>query len=160
MHAQFRTYRLNEAGQQRAEHISEAFSGLLTVLEREVPEGYQLGLCRSLLEQASFHAKKGMSMDAGNQAAEQGPPATTAQPSAAKYSPPAELLTEAARELAEAAPEELAGAAAAYGAYNEAVGGKSAATGAPLPNWEENPNALVKVGWLQVHRATRAASNQ
>jgi hypothetical protein len=68
------------------------------------------------------------------------------------YTPPAELLEKAAKELEHAAPEEVAGAQRAYEAYNAAVGGRSAATGAPLPTWEQNPNALVKYGWLAVHR--------
>lgn len=68
MHAQFRTYRLNEAGQQKAQHISEAFDELLTKLEGLVPEGRQLALCRTQLEQACFFAKKGMAEATGNQA--------------------------------------------------------------------------------------------
>lgn len=90
MHAQFRTYRLNEAGQQKAEYIAEAFDELLTKLERVVPEGNQLGLCRNQLEQACFFAKKGMAMAGGNQADAQGPEegGTAPDPSAA---PPAAM---------------------------------------------------------------------
>lgn len=66
MHAQFRTYRLNAGGQEKAQQISEAFDELLTKLEGLVPEGNQLGLCRNQLEQACFFAKKGMAMDAEN----------------------------------------------------------------------------------------------
>lgn len=69
MHAQFRTYRLNASGQQAAQSISQAFDELLTKLERLVPEGNQLGLCRNQLEQACFFAKKGMAMSTGNQEA-------------------------------------------------------------------------------------------
>jgi hypothetical protein len=36
------------------------------------------------------------------------------------------------------------------------VGGKSAATGATLPSWENNPNALVKFGWLACTEAATA----
>jgi hypothetical protein len=73
MHAQFRTYRLNEAGQQKAEYIAQAYDELLSSkLERVVPEGYQLGLCRNLLEQACFFAKKGMAMAPENRVDSQG----------------------------------------------------------------------------------------
>lgn len=67
MHAQFRTYPLNTTGQQKALAISEAFDELLTKLEKLVPEGLQLGMCQSMLEQACFFAKKGMAMDSSNQ---------------------------------------------------------------------------------------------
>lgn len=80
MHAQFRTYRLNASGQQAAQSISQAFDELLTKLERLVPEGNQLGLCRNQLEQACFFAKKGMAMATGNQSDEQGKPEESAPP--------------------------------------------------------------------------------
>jgi hypothetical protein len=72
------------------------------------------------------------------------------------YTPPAELLERAAKELEHAHANELERAALLYESYNKAVGGRSAATGAPLPSWEGNPNALVKHGWLEAAKALRA----
>lgn len=85
MHAQFRTYRLNEAGQQKAQAISEVFDELLSKLERLVPEGHQLNLCGNKLEQACFFAKKGMAMDASNQEGHpEGEPSQSPLPHAAQ----------------------------------------------------------------------------
>jgi hypothetical protein len=53
---------LNEKGFARVQNIGHAFDTLLCVIEAAVPEGRQLSIVRSKLEEACFYAKKGISL--------------------------------------------------------------------------------------------------
>lgn len=68
---------------------------------------------------------------------------TNAQP----YSPPPEMVAAAEEKLAAASPAALARAEAAYQAYGDVTGGRSAVTGALLPTFAEC-KPLVRAGWL------------
>lgn len=60
MHAAFQVHMLTEEGKTKAREIAESFDALLTKLEALVPEGRELAITRTKLEEACFFAKKGM----------------------------------------------------------------------------------------------------
>lgn len=63
------------------------------------------------------------------------------------YSPPPEMVAAAEAKLAAATPAALAKAEAAYQAYGDVTGGRSAVTGAQLPAFADC-KPLVRAGWL------------
>lgn len=66
MHAQFTVHMLNEAGKVKASEIATAFDLLLTRLEQLCPDGREMAIVRTKLEEASFFAKKAMANDTQN----------------------------------------------------------------------------------------------
>ena len=60
MNDQFTVHKLNDGGLEKAQAIAEAFDLLLEKLKKEVPEGRELSLVKTKLEEACFFAKKGM----------------------------------------------------------------------------------------------------
>jgi hypothetical protein len=61
MHAAFQVHMLTEDGQRKARAIAQAFDDLLSLLVAEgVPEGREMALVRTKLEEACFFAKKAM----------------------------------------------------------------------------------------------------
>lgn len=60
MHKEFLVHKLTDDGIALAKEIADAFDYLLSHLEEMVPEGRELSIVRTKLEEASFFAKKGM----------------------------------------------------------------------------------------------------
>lgn len=60
MHAQFKVHMLTDEGKQKARDVAEAFDTLLSKLEGLAPDGREMALCRTKLEEACFFAKKAM----------------------------------------------------------------------------------------------------
>jgi hypothetical protein len=60
MNELFTGHLLNEKGFARVQDIGRAFDTLLKVVEAAVPEGRQLSIVRTKLEEACFYAKKGV----------------------------------------------------------------------------------------------------
>jgi hypothetical protein len=79
-------------------------------------------------------------------------PSSSPLPSSSGYTPPLELFHAAVELLQGATPTEIAAAARAYGAYSMPTGGRSAITGAELPDFGVC-TPLVRAGWLSVARA-------
>ncbi|QDE83326.1 hypothetical protein [Myxococcus xanthus] len=63
------------------------------------------------------------------------------------YTPPSELVSAAEQSVASASPESLAQAERLYVAYGGVTGGRSAVTGATLPQFSAC-SVLVRAGWL------------
>jgi hypothetical protein len=78
-------------------------------------------------------------------------PASNTPAASPSYTPPPELLQEAEAMLRDACPEELTLAARAYVAYGLPTGGRSAISGAELPDFDVC-RPLVRAGWLAVVR--------
>ncbi len=66
MHAAFQVHMLNEDGKFKARAIAESFDYLLTTLEQICPDGREMAIVRTKLEEASFFAKKAMANSAEN----------------------------------------------------------------------------------------------
>ena len=64
---EFETHVLNEVGMSRAKIIGNLFTEFLNELESVVPEGRHLSIVKTKLEDACFHAKKGMACNKDNQ---------------------------------------------------------------------------------------------
>lgn len=64
---EFQVHRLNPAGLNKAEVVADLFDSLLEGVKGEVPEGRELSLVKTHLEQACFHAKKGIAKQKENQ---------------------------------------------------------------------------------------------
>ncbi|WAM23803.1 hypothetical protein [Myxococcus sp. NMCA1] len=71
------------------------------------------------------------------------------------YTPPPELVSSAERDVAGASPEDMAQAERLYVVYGGVTGGRSAVTGAPLPQFSAC-SVLVRAGWIAVARAVLA----
>lgn len=67
MSSLFRVHRLNEDGLKKAEVIAEAFNRCLFELQSCCPEGRELSIVKTKLEEAAFFAKKSMANVASNQ---------------------------------------------------------------------------------------------
>jgi len=67
MFSEFEVHKLNEAGIAKAVHIAGDFSSLLGSLTTVCPEGREMSIVRTKLEEASFFAKKAMAKQAENQ---------------------------------------------------------------------------------------------
>lgn len=57
---EFEVYILNAEGERKAEEIAEMFSDLLANLELVVPDGRDLSIVKTKLQEACFFAKRGM----------------------------------------------------------------------------------------------------
>ena len=67
MFAEFEVHKLNEAGIGKAVHIAGDFSSLLGSLMTVCPEGREMSIVKTKLEEACFFAKKAMAKDEANQ---------------------------------------------------------------------------------------------
>jgi hypothetical protein len=67
MHELFAVHKLNEDGLQRAKNLANEFDSLLTKVAEMVPEGREMSIVKTKLEEACFFAKKGMAKDKKNQ---------------------------------------------------------------------------------------------
>ena len=56
----FQVHKLNEKGLYKAGQIAESFSNLLEELAEYCPEGRELAIVKTKLEEAAFFAKKSM----------------------------------------------------------------------------------------------------
>ncbi len=56
----FEVHMLTEDGKAKAKEIAEGFDSLLTKLTGIVPQGRELAIVKTKLEEACFFAKKGM----------------------------------------------------------------------------------------------------
>lgn len=61
MDSAFTVHKLNDNGLAKSKVIAESFDELLGKLAAVVPEGRELALVKTKLEEACFFAKKGMS---------------------------------------------------------------------------------------------------
>lgn len=66
MRPQFKVHMLNDIGKQKAKEIAEDFDQLLAALEGKCPDGRELAIVRTKLEEACFFAKKSMASAPGN----------------------------------------------------------------------------------------------
>lgn len=66
-HELFEVHMLNDDGKTRAADLAVAFSKLLSVIEGICPEGRELSIVKTKLEEASFFAKKAMAKQPENQ---------------------------------------------------------------------------------------------
>jgi len=64
---EFEVHRLNQRGLENADSIATWFDTVLEEIKGIVPEGRQLSLVKTHLEQACFYAKKGMAQQSANQ---------------------------------------------------------------------------------------------
>lgn len=62
MNPAFQVHMLNEEGKAKAQQISSLFDELLLGLSERVPDGRELAIVRTKLEEACFFAKKGMAL--------------------------------------------------------------------------------------------------
>ena len=61
MRSQFEVHKLSDWGQDKARHIANAFNGLVTQLQAiGCPEGREMSIVMTKLEEACFFAKKAM----------------------------------------------------------------------------------------------------
>lgn len=60
MHDAFAVHTLTDEGKHKAQDIAEAFDGLLKKLGSLVPDGREMAIVRTKLEEACFFAKKAM----------------------------------------------------------------------------------------------------
>lgn len=60
MHEAFEVHMLTSEGKDKARAIATAFDALLHSVMQHVPEGRELALVKTKLEEACFFAKKGM----------------------------------------------------------------------------------------------------
>ncbi len=65
--SEFKVHKLNENGLENARVIAGAFDDLLHALRVIIPEGRELSIVRTKLEEACFFAKKAMAMHPENQ---------------------------------------------------------------------------------------------
>lgn len=66
MHKLFQVHILNEQGKDKAKQIARAFDELHTKLSVLCPDGRELSVARTKLEEACFFAKKSMACDSSN----------------------------------------------------------------------------------------------
>lgn len=66
MYEEFVVYLLNDEGKAKAKGISDAFCELMETIRAICPEGRQLSIAQTKLEEACFFAKKAMASDASN----------------------------------------------------------------------------------------------
>lgn len=66
MHKEFAVHMLNDEGKKKAVEIAASFDVLLTKLEETCPNGRELAIVRTKLEEAAFFAKKAMAADPAN----------------------------------------------------------------------------------------------
>lgn len=59
----FQVHMLNDIGKQKAREIAEDFDHLLGELKEVCPEGREMAIVRTKLEEACFFAKKAMAND-------------------------------------------------------------------------------------------------
>lgn len=64
----FEVHMLNDVGKKNAQAIAESFNNLLQALNLWCPEGRELSIVKTKLEEASFFAKKSMANVPENQA--------------------------------------------------------------------------------------------
>lgn len=64
---EFQVHRLNEGGLKKAEDIAIGFDNLLNELKNHLPDGRELSLVKTHLEQACFFAKKAIAKQPANQ---------------------------------------------------------------------------------------------
>ncbi len=71
MHPHFEVHKLNAAGMEKAKAIATAFDDFATSIKQIAgfPLGRQESIVMTNLEEACFHAKKGMAMQTDNQEA-------------------------------------------------------------------------------------------
>lgn len=67
MNKLFQVHMLNDLGVKTAEDIAAHFDGLLAHLSTVCPDGRELALVKTKLEEACFYAKKAMASDPRNQ---------------------------------------------------------------------------------------------
>ncbi len=65
--SRFAPYKLTEQGQRQAQAIGDVFQDLLVALEAMCPQGREMSLATTKLDEACIWAKKAMAEDAGNQ---------------------------------------------------------------------------------------------
>ena len=63
MHDAFAVHMLTDEGKIKARGIAEAFDGLLSALTSLAPDGREMAIVRTKLEEACFFAKKAMAKD-------------------------------------------------------------------------------------------------
>ena len=63
----FKVHMLNEMGKLRAQNIAKSFEQCLIDLEGLCPDGRDLAIVRTKLQEACFFAKRAMAMDTENQ---------------------------------------------------------------------------------------------
>lgn len=63
----FEVHKLNPVGFMKADSIADAFDTLLYRLKQLCPEGRELSIVKTKLEEAAFFAKKAMANDPANQ---------------------------------------------------------------------------------------------
>ena len=73
MDSAFEVHTFSELGEQKAKVISEAFDRLMTNLRNVCPDGHELALVKTKLEEACFFAKKAMGNIAENRVSSNGP---------------------------------------------------------------------------------------
>jgi hypothetical protein len=66
MNKEFQVHRLNERGLERAANIAGAFDYLLDTLKGLLPEGRELSIVKTKLEEGCFFAKKAIANDPEN----------------------------------------------------------------------------------------------
>jgi hypothetical protein len=67
MYPLFEVHMLNEVGKGKASQIAGSFSGLLGELELICPQGRELAIVKTKMEEACFYAKKAMANAPENQ---------------------------------------------------------------------------------------------
>lgn len=67
LNPEFKVHILNETGIFKAHRIAQKFDELLNNLKDLCPEGRELSIVKTKLEEASFFAKKSMAKDINNQ---------------------------------------------------------------------------------------------
>jgi hypothetical protein len=63
MHREFAVHKLNDVGIAKASQIAQEFDKLLGAVEQICPEGRELSIVKTKLEEASFFAKKSIALD-------------------------------------------------------------------------------------------------
>ena len=66
-HMLFASVKLNVSGLNKVNSIRTVFTACLEALEKTCPDGRELALTRTKLEEACFHAVKAVSLDLENQ---------------------------------------------------------------------------------------------
>lgn len=69
MHREFTFHRLNDVGIAKAQQIAQAYDALLSSLLQTCPEGRELALARTKLEESCFFAKKAVANETAYQEA-------------------------------------------------------------------------------------------
>lgn len=60
IHNLFKVHRLNKDGFAKAEELAQEFSKLASFIEQNVPEGRERSITMTHLQDAAFHAKRGI----------------------------------------------------------------------------------------------------